>query len=264
MHISCSCGIEDLLEFRKNIDEVYLEFLARFDDGLVSDKGITNDLREEGIVKDEKEIKEMIGEKNPDEITKLVLYSKKDYVSQYKVLKNPEPEMGSAVEDMGLDDAVTNYLKEIGINRFYKFQEEAIQEIIFGENVIIEAPTASGKTEAFLIPIIQRIKKEVDKSSSVFAVFVYPTKALARDQFPKIQKFAERIKVMVNVFDGDTEQSERRSIIDNPPRIIVTNFDVLHYHLWHQTKFASMLSDIKILIVDETHVYSGIFGSNVH
>ncbi|MBI4130943.1 MAG: DEAD/DEAH box helicase, partial [Nitrosarchaeum sp.] len=43
-----------------------------------------------------------------------------------------------------------------------------------------------------------------------------------------------------------------------------TNFDVLHYHLWHQTKFASLLSTIKVLVVDEAHVYSGIFGSNVH
>lgn len=264
MHISCSCGIEDLLEFKKNIDEVYLEFLARFDDGLVSEKGISNDLKDEGIVKDEKEIKEMIGENEPDKITKSILYSKKDYVSQYKVLKSPEPEMGTTVENMGLDESVTDYLKEIGINQFYKFQEEAIQEIIFGDNIIIEAPTASGKTEAFLIPVIQKIKKEASESSRIFAVFVYPTKALARDQFPKIQKFAERIKVKVNVFDGDTEQSERRNIIDNPPQIIVTNFDVLHYHLWHQTKFASMLSDIKILVVDETHVYSGIFGSNVH
>ena len=86
------------------------------------------------------------------------------------------------------------HLREFKIEQFYKFQEESIKEITFGENVVIEAPTASGKTEAFLIPVIQRIKKDSD-TGSVFAVFVYPTKALSRDQYPKIQKFAEKIGI---------------------------------------------------------------------
>ncbi|MGD2107056.1 MAG: DEAD/DEAH box helicase, partial [Nitrosopumilaceae archaeon] len=171
--------------------------------------------------------------------------------------------MGSNVEEIGLDDKITNYLKEIGINQFYKFQDEAIEEIVFGENVVIEAPTASGKTEAFLIPIIQKIKNSGDVGN-VFAVFVYPTKALARDQYPKIKSFAEKIGIKVKVFDGDTGQTERREILENPPQILVTNFDVIHYHLWHQTKFGSLLTTLKVLVVDEAHIYSGIFGSNVH
>ncbi|MFB5610170.1 MAG: DEAD/DEAH box helicase, partial [Nitrosarchaeum sp.] len=68
----------------------------------------------------------------------------------------------------------------------------------------------------------------------------------------------------VKVFDGDTKLEERRKIIDNPPHILVTNFDVLHYHMWHQTKFSSILTSTRILVTDEAHVYSGIFGSNVH
>jgi DEAD/DEAH box helicase domain-containing protein len=264
MHVSCSkCGIEDLLEFSKNYDEVFLEFLSRFDDGLVSEKGIAENLKEEGIVRDENEIKKMIGKNKPDLITENVLYSKKDYISEYKILKNPEPKMGCKVDEMGLEDEITKHLKEIQINQFYKFQEEAIQEIAFGENLIIEAPTASGKTEAFLIPVIQKIKNS-GESGNVFAVFVYPTKALARDQYPKIQSFAENIGITVKVFDGDTNQIERREIIDSPPHILVTNFDVIHYHLWHQTKFSSLLTTVRILVVDEAHVYSGIFGSNVH
>ena len=264
MHVSCSsCGIEDLLEFSKNYDEVFLEFLSRFDDGLVSEKGISENLKEEGIVRDENEIKKMIGKNKPDMITENILYSKRDYISEYKILKNPEPKMGCQVDEMGLDDEITKSLKKIQINQFYKFQEQAIEEITFGENVIIEAPTASGKTEAFLIPVIQKIKNTAE-SGNVFAVFVYPTKALARDQYPKIQNFAEKIGISVKVFDGDTKQTERREILDSPPHILVTNFDVIHYHLWHQTKFASLLTTVRILVVDEAHVYSGIFGSNVH
>lgn len=264
MHVSCSsCGIEDLLEFSKNYDEVFLEFLSRFDDGLVSENGISENLKDEGIVRDENEIKKMIGKNKPDIITETVLYSKKDYISEYKILKNPEPKMGCKVDEMGLESEVTKYLKKIQISQFYKFQEEAIKEIVFGENVIIEAPTASGKTEAFLIPVIQKIKNSAE-SGSVFAVFVYPTKALARDQYPKIQNFTDKIGINVRVFDGDTKQTERREILENPPHILITNFDVIHYHLFHQTKFASILTTLKILVVDEAHVYSGIFGSNVH
>lgn len=264
MHVSCEkCGLEDLLEFSKNADEVFLEFLSRFDKGLVTEGGLSEGLKDEGIVRGEDEIKEMIGKNNPDKITEEILFSKKDYISQYKVLSNPEPKMGCKVEELGLDESITEHLKELGIDQFYKFQEEAIEEITFGENVVIEAPTASGKTEAFLIPVIQRIKKDAS-DGNVFAIFVYPTKALARDQYPKIQKFAEKIGVDVKVFDGDTKQEERRIIIDHPPQILITNFDVLHYHMWHQTKFSSLLSSTRILITDEAHVYSGIFGTNVH
>ena len=264
IHVSCNnCGIEDLLEFSKNVDEVFLEFLSRYDKGLVTEKGLSEGLKDEGIVRAEVEIKNMIGKNKPDKITEEILFSKKDYVSQYKVLSNPEPKMGCKVEDLGLDESISEHLKELGIEQFYKFQEEAIGEIAYGENVIIEAPTASGKTEAFLIPVIQRIKKD-SREGNVFAIFVYPTKALARDQFPKIKKFAERIGVRVEVFDGDTKQNDRRKIIENPPQILVTNFDVIHYHMWHQTKFSSLLTSTRVLVTDEAHVYSGIFGSNVH
>jgi len=265
MHILCdNCGIEDLLEFSKNVDEVFLEFLSRFDEGFVIKKGISEGLKNEGIIRDEKEIKNMIGKNKPDKIIESILFSKKDYISQYKVLKNPEPEMGSKVEDVGLDESISNHLKNIEIEQFYKFQDEAIEEIAFGENIVIEAPTASGKTEAFLIPVIQKIKKQSSDVKGIFAIFVYPTKALSRDQQPKILKFAEKIGIDVQVFDGDTNQEDRRKILENPPQILITNFDVLHYHLWHQTKFSSLLSTMKVLVVDEAHVYSGIFGSNVH
>ena len=69
--------------------------------------------------------------------------------------------------------------------------EVITEDILFGENVVIEAPTASGKTEAFVIPIVQKIKR-AGGIPQIFAVFVYPTKALARDQAPKIQKFTEK------------------------------------------------------------------------
>lgn len=260
--VSCTCGIEDLLDYTKNIDEIYLEFLSRYDEGRVSEKNLSEGVKREGMVREEAEINKMIQGKKIDKIIESVLFTKKDYVSDFKIIKNPDPDMGDLVQDLGLDESITEYLTKSGINRFYKFQQNAIEEIMYGQNVVIEAPTASGKTEAFLIPIIQKIKNE--SPENVFAVFVYPTKALARDQHPKIQKIAESIGIDVKVFDGDTKQVERQEILEHPPKIIVTNFDVLHYHLWHQTRFASLLTALKALVIDETHVYTGIFGTNVH
>lgn len=264
--ISCEkCSLEDLLEYAKNIDEAYLDFLTKFDEGKIPDKKqMSLGLKADGIIRDEKEIKEMIGNNSLDELTKSVLYSKKDYISKFKILKNPLPTLGSKVDELGLDGKISDYLQKIDIKRFYKFQEDAIKEIAYGSNVVIEAPTASGKTEAFLIPVLQKINDKNDNHGKVLALFVYPTKALARDQYPKILEFAKRVGITVSVFDGDTKQSERAEILDDPPQLVITNFDVLHYHLWHRTRFASLLNSVKFLITDEVHVYSGIFGSNVH
>ncbi|MGQ0605550.1 MAG: DEAD/DEAH box helicase [Candidatus Nitrosotenuis sp.] len=263
--ISCSnCGLQDLVEYTKNIDEVYLEFLARYDQGQTPNKKeMSVELKEAGIVRDKNEIDKMMSGYTPDQITKDILYSKKDYISYYKTIKEPDPELGAPVDEMGLRDSIIQYLRERKITHFYRFQEDAISEIISGQNVVITAPTASGKTEAFAIPIIQKIAKDT-KSGVISAVFVYPTKALARDQLPKIQEIAQRTGISAGVFDGDTKQKERLEILDNLPQIIVTNFDVIHYHLMFRTKFAAALSNIEFLIVDEAHVYSGIFGSNVH
>ncbi|MGI0004667.1 MAG: DEAD/DEAH box helicase, partial [Candidatus Nitrosotenuis sp.] len=214
--VSCeSCGLEDLLEYTKNIDEVYLEFLARYDQGETPNKRqMGSDLRTAGIVRDKKEIEKMIAGCTPDPITSDILFSKKDYVSFYKTIKEPEPEMGSPVDDLGLDDSIVNHLHKKNIEKFYSFQEEAIREILYGKNVIITAPTASGKTEAFSIPIIQKIAND-GRRAQVLAVFVYPTKALSRDQLPKIQEIAHGVGIRAEVFDGDTKQRERNAILDD-------------------------------------------------
>jgi len=259
-----SCGLEDIVDYKKNTDEAYLDFLTRFDDGKVlTRKKMQTALEQEGIVQSENEIKKMIGDAKLDELTSSILFSRKHFVSHFRTLSEPEPKMGNKVMELGLDENITKVLEEKGIEQFYKFQEDAILEIMRGNNVIITAPTASGKTEAFVVPIIQKILDENSKGR-VLALFVYPTKSLSKDQLPKIKEIADRLGIGVAVFDGDVKTSDRQKIFENPPQIIITNFDVIHYHLWHRSKFATLLNTIKFLVVDEAHVYSGIFGSNVH
>ena len=76
-----------------------------------------------------------------------------------------------------------------------------------------------------------------------------------------MQKVSE---IHVGIFDGDTPLNERNMILSSAPDIIITNFDVLHYHLWHRTKFSSLLRTSRFLVVDEAHIYTGVFGANVH
>jgi len=264
MFVCSSCGLEDIVDYKKNTDEAYLDFLTRFDDGKVlTRKKMQTALEQEGIVQSEDEIKKMIGDAKLDDLTSSILFSRKHYVSHFRTLSEPEPKMGSKVMELGIDENITKVLEEKGIEQFYKFQEDAILEIMRGNNVVITAPTASGKTEAFVVPIIQKILDENSKGR-ILALFVYPTKSLSKDQLPKIKEIADRLGIEVAVFDGDTKTSDRQKIFENPPQIIITNFDVIHYHLWHRSKFATLLNTVKFLVVDEAHAYSGIFGSNVH
>ncbi|HYL67225.1 MAG TPA: DEAD/DEAH box helicase [Nitrosopumilaceae archaeon] len=259
-----SCKLEDIVNYTKNTDEAYLDFLNKFDSGEIpTKKKSAAMLEKEGIVQSEDEIKKMIGNAKLDEITNSILFARKYYVSHFRTITEPEPQMGNAVSESGLDEKITRVLESKKIEKFYKFQDDAIRNIMMGSNVIISAPTASGKTEAFVIPILQKIL-EKSQSNIVQALFVYPTKSLSKDQLPKIKEIADELGIRVEIFDGDTKELDRKKILESPPQVIITNFDVLHYHMWHRSRFAALLNTVRFLIVDEAHVYSGIFGSNVH
>ena len=277
IHVSCTgCDVEDLVGFSSNRDEAFLEFLTRFDRGKTAAAAeIAGELGGGRRARSAEEVERMIGGSGPDGITREILLSKKNYLAQYKVLTGPDPDMGCSIDGLGLDGPVVEYVRGLGIGALYRFQEEAIRGIMSGSSVVIEAPTASGKTEAFLIPVMQKIREgggapaaagggDGGVRAGVFAIFVYPTKALSRDQYPKIRGFAEGVGAEARIFDGDVGQAGRRGVLDSPPDILVTNFDVLHYHLWHGTALAPLLATARMLVIDEAHVYSGIFGSNVH
>jgi DEAD/DEAH box helicase domain-containing protein len=269
------CKICAIIPFVGNTDESYLKFLDHYEGGF----GVANSddlnllMEQEKIIRSSSEIDALMaaGRAAGDQLLDQTLHSRQDYVVDFKAIEEAAPEPGSAVEDLPVNEAIIDILKSKKISYVYKFQEEAIKEILHGHDVVITAPTSSGKTEAFCIPILQQVAQQLSHFGSlrgaegrVSAIFVYPTKALARDQFPKIKELADPLGVRVAVIDGDTLEKERRCLIDTPPDIIITNFDTLHYNMIHRTKLSRMLKTAKFLLTDEAHVYTGVFGANVH
>ncbi|MFZ0222229.1 MAG: DEAD/DEAH box helicase, partial [Candidatus Nitrosopolaris sp.] len=262
-------------------DYAYLEFLELYDNGRITESNDLNAImQQERILRPSSEIKTLLEKTNEGTTNRLlneVMSSKKDYVVEFRLIQDSDYKQGSQVTDLPIDDKIISVLSRKGIKYVYKFQEESIKKILLGIDTVIVAPTASGKTEAFCIPILQKISERSHSHlpyflsnqttvtrSQIFAIFLYPTKALSRDQLPKIREFAESLGIRVDIFDGDTPLNERNMVLSAAPQIIITNFDVLHYHLWHRTKFSYLLRTSQFLVIDEAHTYTGVFGANVH
>jgi DEAD/DEAH box helicase domain-containing protein len=276
------CHVCSVLPFYNNLDETYLEFLDRFDKGYVT---VFEDLKmileKEKLVRSKTEIQQMIEKsKINNNLINEILFSDLDYVVDVIKLEESKIAVGKGLDELPLDDVILNQLKSRNISTLYKFQEEAIYNILRKKNTVIIAPTASGKTEAFCLPILQKIydlKNQLNIKNVTFsqnqnefgakqikAVFIYPTKALARDQLSKIMEYSKNMDIIVKIFDGDLTANEKQNFYEFPPDIVITNFDSIHYHLLNNTKLIKLLNALEFLVVDEVHTYTGIFGSNVH
>jgi DEAD/DEAH box helicase domain-containing protein len=142
----------------------------------------------------------------------------------------------------------------------YQHQAEAINHVRDGDNVVIATPTASGKTLAFNIPVLEALKRDPEAC----ALYIYPMKALANDQLNtlRIMERETGIKVNPKIYDGDTPRRDRASIRENA-RIVLTNPYGLHYYIpWHHL-WRRLYENLRYVIVDESHSYRGVFGSHV-
>lgn len=156
-------------------------------------------------------------------------------------------------------DKINDYL-DIHNIRLYKHQCDSLEEIRKGNNIVITTPTASGKTLAFNIPIFESLAKDPNST----ALYLYPTKALSNDQLKVLRKLEleTEIRVNPNVYDGDTPSAIRPKI-RNESRIIVSNpYEIHHILSWHY-KWQHFFSNLKFIVLDEAHMYRGVFGSNV-
>jgi len=145
--------------------------------------------------------------------------------------------------------------------RLWRHQAEAINSIRQGNNTVIVTSTASGKSLCYNLPVLDTLLND-GKST---ALYLFPTKALARDQFFQLKEILADTNIKQNrigVYDGDTNPNEKRYILANA-NIIITNPYGLHFYLpWLKQKWRRVCSNLKYIVLDEIHVYRGIFGSN--
>lgn len=167
-----------------------------------------------------------------------------------------EPPRKAKYATAAFSDIVRSVFEINGIKQLYKHQAEGLEHIRKGRNVVIVAPTASGKSEIYIVPVIEAALE--GKTSLI----LYPTKALSRDQLKRFQQF-QLYGVRVEVYDGDTPQQKRKKIRENPPQIIITNADMLHFIILHNRKFIPFFKRLKYVVLDELHSYSGIFGAHL-
>ncbi len=175
-----------------------------------------------------------------------------------------DPDPGPAVEEAGLPESLVRALKNYGIERLYKFQYNVLQEFREGRDLVIVAGTGTGKTEAFIIPIVEEILRAGEGTPRPYAIIMYPTKALARDQLYRFKLLLEgQLGLKVEVLDGDTPRDKRIEIYSSPPHILVTNPDMMHYGLALSDRIRRLIAGFRVLVLDEMHVYRGVFGSHV-
>ncbi len=165
-----------------------------------------------------------------------------------------------------LDPAVRDALVGTGISQPYQHQADAIAKSLSGADVVMESPTASGKTLAFTAPMLHTLKQ--NKGSH--ALMIYPMKALAFDQREQIRRICKPLDIESWPYDGDTGEEHKGLFRQNPPHILLTNPEYLNMSFlgsresWDKHPGgARFLRNLRYVVIDEMHEYRGFFGSNM-
>jgi DEAD/DEAH box helicase domain-containing protein len=267
-------ALEQQDKIRKEIEQIFhpFSFNTNFKIPRKENFKKTNALENTPSTKSYEERKSMFLDKFlfPDFIQELIK-SDKIIVADIKEIPKEIPEYAKYDQMQKIETRITKLLEKNGIKSLYKYQFEVYDKIKNGEDLIVTAPTSSGKTESFLIPILEHIL--LNPGDHVQAIFVYPAKALSNNQIEKIFRYAKNLGIVVRKIDGDTEKesesngdSEREEVLNSNPQIILTNFDFLHAHMWRKDDFSDrfneIISNLKFLVVDEVHKNYGTVGSN--
>ena len=177
----------------------------------------------------------------------------------------------------------------------YKHQESAIRKIREGKNIVVSTGTGSGKTESFIIPIINSLMEEKEQKGKlepgVRALLIYPMNALANDQISRLRDLLKDYKdITFGSYTGQTEQTERKALIkyrslnkntdpleneiisrekmkDQPPHLLITNYSMLEYLMLRPKDSVFFQGDFshewRFIVLDEAHTYSGSTGIEV-
>jgi DEAD/DEAH box helicase domain-containing protein len=162
----------------------------------------------------------------------------------------------SVPEELG--PIVRAALQQAGITELYAHQAQALQAAFDGPTIVTTG-TASGKSLCFQLPTMEVLTSD----RAARALYLYPTKALAQDQARALHSFGLHQAVRPAIYDGDTPRAERAAIRKRS-NLILTNPDMLHVGILpHHAAWGELLANLAFVVVDEAHVYRGVFGSHV-
>jgi DEAD/DEAH box helicase domain-containing protein len=163
-----------------------------------------------------------------------------------------------------LDERLRVGLAARGIGELYTHQAAVIGHALSGRHVVVTTPTASGKSLCYNAPVLNAILQD----SSSRALYLFPTKALAQDQLAELHALssaigeASALEIGVHTYDGDTPQDARRTIRSRA-HVVLSNPDMLHSGILpHHPRWAKLFENLRFIVIDELHVYRGVFGSH--
>jgi len=157
----------------------------------------------------------------------------------------------------GLHPALVDALERAGITDVYSHQGETWDAVAQGP-VVLSTGTASGKSMAFNLPVLDTLLRD----PRARALYIYPSKALAQDQARALSELGLGKAIRPAIYDGDTPRSER-SAIRRKANLILTNPDMLHVGILpRHEQWADFLGNLAAVVIDEAHVYRGVFGSH--
>ena len=160
-----------------------------------------------------------------------------------------------------LSSSVVEALRKRGIERLYVHQAEAIELASAGRNLVVATPTASGKSLCYHLPVLQSLSGD----PSARALYLFPTKALSRDQEQSLRRLIAESGVGTGAitYDGDTPADARRAARERAG-VLLTNPDMLHAGILpHHASWARFFSNLRYIVIDELHAYRGVFGSHL-
>jgi len=157
-----------------------------------------------------------------------------------------------------LHPVVAEALLANGIEILYDHQAEAIESAFAGPTIVTTG-TASGKSLCFQLPTLEVLVQD----PKARALYLYPTKALAQDQARALHAFGLHKQIRPAIYDGDTPSQERPAIRKRS-NLVITNPDMLHVGILpHHASWGDLFSNLAFVVIDEAHVYRGVFGSHV-
>src|SRR6266852_681765 len=142
--------------------------------------------------------------------------------------------------------------REKGFKKPTEAQAKAIPPILEGKNVLLISPTASGKTEAAMLPILTRLMADPEKAPGVKVLYITPLRALNRDLLDRLQWWGNKIDLKVAVRHGDTDVRERSFQAKSPPDMLITTPETLQAILPGRV-MRRHLRAIRFLVIDEVH-----------